>query len=151
MKATPLPFISRMYFLFVMSPDTLAAISPAFAAVSVNFTGQVSFTTVAQSRPARGTRGTTRIIVRPAGGHPGSVSPALLPLSSFPTRKTCAAPLLPLSFVPVAYRSEPFCNRAADTWGQGQQPAQNQPRRRGDRSGPCEFCREENEMAQTWR
>src|SRR5712692_9297494 len=60
MKARPLPFISRMYFFFAMSPDTLAAFRPALAARSANFILQPSFMTVAQTSPDSGTSGSNR-------------------------------------------------------------------------------------------
>src|SRR5436189_4347463 len=52
MNASPLPFISRMYFFFARSPETLAAFNPAFGAASVKVTVHLSFRTAAQTKPA---------------------------------------------------------------------------------------------------
>src|ERR1700704_2473163 len=52
MNASPLPFISRMYFFFAISPETLAALNPAFDAPSVKVTVHFSFRTAAQTNPA---------------------------------------------------------------------------------------------------
>src|SRR5438445_3634527 len=64
MNATPLPFISRIYFLFTTSPETLTAASPAFAASSANFTGHFSRMAVAQMSPVRRTSGSHRAAFR---------------------------------------------------------------------------------------
>src|SRR5579864_8295910 len=57
MNARPLPFISSMYFLLAISPETLTTVRPAFAAVSTNRTAHFSLVTVAKTNPARNISG----------------------------------------------------------------------------------------------
>src|SRR5690242_17093883 len=57
MNARPLPFISSMYFLLAISPETLTAVRPAFAAVSTKRTTHFSLVTVAQTNPVRNITG----------------------------------------------------------------------------------------------
>src|SRR4029077_17839851 len=87
----------------------------------------------------------------PAWGGSGSAAQVSIPPSDSPARKICAARLLPLLFVPVAYRSEPFCNRAADTWRPTGPRARSRRARPENRFGPCESSRAKSKMARIYR
>src|ERR1051326_6628702 len=97
MKATPLPFISRMYFLFTTSPETFAADRPALAAASTNLTDHLSRMTVEQMRPERKTndsaRAAYRISAPRASARPAFDAPVFLPHADFPARKICGGRL----------------------------------------------------------